>query len=406
METTISAIRLNRYLIVVLGLGLAAAAQFYLMDLSLLHGIAIDNVVIGRDFANAWLGGQALFQGNVDILYDIGGYFDFQREMLAPTVANHNFSYPPHTLFFLAPLAAFDYVPALLIWTAASLLTFYYAAKPYLVQAKIPPWVALILAGTLMNIWAGHYGLLLGAGLLSAWRICDGRPILAGILFGLLTIKPHMGVLIPVVLLCRRQWLAMAVAALTTATLVLASAAAFGWGVWETYLTDTREYQAYLLSRPPEFYHFMMPTVYQALHLAGLTSLAGLGQILSAVAVTAGVVWVSLRAASTQKAGLLAATGTFLVLPYAFNYDMTVVSLVALILGATYVAHGSLPEKTLLGGAAVAPAIVIFVNFAGVPVIPVFLFGLFVLQAKDALAEGKVDEPAGEQGPLVCPQPT
>src|SRR3546814_3633796 len=75
--------------------------------------------------------------------------------------------------------------------------------------------VALILPGSLVNIWAGHYGFLVGALALYGWRWLDTHPRRAGIIFGIMTIKPHLGVLVALVLLLRRDWTAIGWAAAT-----------------------------------------------------------------------------------------------------------------------------------------------------------------------------------------------
>ena len=69
-------------------------------------------------------------------------------------------------------------------------------------------WLLLALAfpAVFVNIGHGHNGFLtaalIGAGLL----MLDRRPILAGILFGLMAYKPQFGVLIPLVLAATGRW--------------------------------------------------------------------------------------------------------------------------------------------------------------------------------------------------------
>src|SRR3546814_6004949 len=90
--------------------------------------------------------------------------------------------------------------------------------------------VALILPGSLVNIWAGHYGFLVGALALYGWRWLDTHPRRAGIIFGIMTIKPHLGVLVALVLLLRRDWTAIGWAAATTGALALVSGSLFEIG--------------------------------------------------------------------------------------------------------------------------------------------------------------------------------
>src|SRR3546814_13016518 len=82
------------------------------------------------------------------------------------------------------------------------------------------------------NIWAGHYGFLVGALSLYGWRWLDTHPRRAGIIFGIMTIKPHLGVLVALVLLLRRDWTAIGWEAATTSALALVTGNLFGFGLW------------------------------------------------------------------------------------------------------------------------------------------------------------------------------
>lgn len=62
--------------------------------------------------------------------------------------------------------------------------------------------------------------------------LLERSALLAGILFGLLTFKPQLGVLLPLALLAGRQWRAFIAAAATAAVLFAASVILFGANVW------------------------------------------------------------------------------------------------------------------------------------------------------------------------------
>src|SRR3546814_17461794 len=104
-------------------------------------------------------------------------------------------------------------------------------------------------------------GLLVGALALAGCRLLDDRPRAAGILFGLMTIKPHLGILIALVLLVQRRWTAIIYAALTFGALFLVSSALFGFNTWSLYLLHTLGFTAELLTRGVGAFNSMMPTV-------------------------------------------------------------------------------------------------------------------------------------------------
>ena len=99
----------------------------------------------------------------------------------------------------------------------------------------------------------------------------DRRPVLAGILFGLLTFKPHLGVLIPFALLVLGAWRVIAVAAVTTLLLVAGSVAVFGTEPWQRFVGETSGYQLSLVQGFEGFYTRMMASVLAAARTFGLS---------------------------------------------------------------------------------------------------------------------------------------
>src|SRR3546814_10081975 len=76
----------------------------------------------------------------------------------------------------------------------------------------------------------------------------------------------------------------------------------------------------------------MMPTTSAAILLLGYSETAAkFWQAASALIAVAVVIEAFRRRVDTLDLGLIASKAVFLVVPYAFNYDMTVVSLAALV---------------------------------------------------------------------------
>jgi hypothetical protein len=193
--------------------------------------------------------------------------------------------------------------------------------------------IALILPGSLVNIWAGHYGFLVGALALYGWRWLDSHPKRAGIIFGIMTIKPHLGVLVALVLVLRREWTAIGWATATTILLAVISGTLFGFDLWPIYVLKTLLFQADLFTgEVTRSFHHMMPTTSAAILLLGYSETAAkIWQAASAVLGIAVVIEAWRRRVDTMDLGLIASTAVFLVVPYAFNYDLTVMSLAALV---------------------------------------------------------------------------
>jgi hypothetical protein len=185
-------------------------------------------------------------------------------------------------------------------------------------------------------------------------------------------VKPHLAVLMPIVLLRRGAWRAIFAAAATSLGLVLLSGLLFGWSYWTTYLTETSALQAAMVAESSGFFVRMMPTVYPSLLLAGLgwTGAVAVQAAVAAAAIAALWKWLP---QDPLQAGLAAATATFLVLPYAFNYDLTVVGVAALI--ALHRAPADAPPLARYAPllAFLLPVLLVGLNQAGIPAGPLVL---------------------------------
>ncbi|MGZ2411045.1 glycosyl transferase family 87 [Sphingomonas sp. F9_3S_D5_B_2] len=323
--------------------------------------------VLGRDFSNEWIAGRLALQGSPWCAFD-ENCFRLAMYRQLDVLNLQNFSYPPHTLFLDTPFALAPYYLALALWTVFGCAVFYCAAKPALSAGFRPVWV-LVTPAALLNIWNGHYGFVLGALWLLFFRNLRRRPVTSGVMAGLLTIKPHMGLLIALATVTR--WRALLGAVVTTATLVLGSAAVFGPATWFDFFTATTAAQTDVLTRTTgDFYFRMMPSAYVA-YGHGIAGLAA--------QVVFGANAMFLIARSRKVDAFTFATATFLIVPYVFNYDMTVTCLgIALLLWTRWV-ELSLFERAVLSLAFVSPELTYFAPWA-VP--PVLLAALYVQTSK------------------------
>ncbi len=336
-------------------------------------GLSISGQALwGRDFVNVYSSGALALQGRLDILYDVEAYRAFQLGLFDGGLQYHNYSYPPVTLLYTWLFALVPYPIAWIGWLTFTGLLFAIAARPLLRSAGLPDWAALLAPASLVNLWAGHYGFLVGALWLFAWRLLPRRPGLSGVLIGLMIVKPHLAVLAPIVLLWRREWTAIATAAATAAGLVALSAALFGTQLWLTYLTDTAMVQAAMVDDVGAFFLTMMPTLTPSLAVLGLP-MAVTVVVQIAVAIAAIAVLLKYLPRDSEKAGLATATATFLVLPYAFAYDMTVVGLAGLILFKRALDRESPGWAFATGAAAFAPMAVMYLNASSMPLAPLLI---------------------------------
>ncbi|RVT94547.1 glycosyltransferase family 87 protein [Sphingomonas crocodyli] len=361
--------------------GTVSTLLLFAFDIGHLRGLLVPEhgVLIGRDFVNIWVGGKLAWGGRLDILYDPQAYWAAARGMFAGLLP-HNYSYPPQSLIPAALLSLLPYPAALATWLVATTGLFLIAARPFM--RGLPLWMAALTPGALINIWAGQYGLLAGALWLFAFAAMDRRQGQAGLSAALLTVKPHLGLLIPIIWIARRRWTALGVAVAGTLAIVAVSAALFGTGIWIDYLTKAPETQRAILEAPGDQLYFrMMPTTLVALR--GYPAMLGIAvQAATALAALA-LLWRARKAGAGDLA-FIAATATFLILPYAFDYDMTVATLGFGLTLATRWRRLAAWEAPVLCVAYLLPGRMIAFGAIPVGVAPLVLLGALWVQVRHA----------------------
>jgi hypothetical protein len=322
--------------------------------------------MIGRDFTNLWEGGKLVLAGEAGCAFDMNCFRIAQWRDLH-MLALQNYSYPPFVLLLDAPFALMPYYLSLAVWTALGIAFFAWTARPYVPKGFSPVLAALTPAATI-NIWNGHYGFLLGGLWLLCFRAIDSRPGRAGIYAALLTFKPHLGVMIAATV--ARKWQALLTAIAGVVALLAISSAVLGPETWRYFFLGTTAVQGDVLTRPGgEFYFRMMPTAY-------VTFGKGMPGVVAQTVFALAAIGLLLR--HRRWDAFSAATVTFLVLPYAFNYDMTVACLgYAIMLYASW-SRLSWPERLCLMLAFLSPEITYMSYLAWL--IPFILLGALHIQ--------------------------
>ena len=361
-------------------------------------GLIDSSVYWGRDFINVWTGGHLIREGKVDVLYDMRAYSEFQRSLFG-NIDPHNYSYPPVSYPLAVLFSMLPYSLALISWLAGTGALFVWAARPWWPERAGPAWLAILTPAAIINIWAGHYGFLIGALFLFGWSNLDRRPALAGVFFGLMLIKPHMAALIPLALLIRRDWLALASATATVSALVGFTTLFYGWESWHLFLFRTSGVQASMIDAGTMFFGIMSTSAATAvLRMTSDWPLAVTIQLMFTAAAIGMVVTAAIRKSSTRDLALLVATATFLALPYSFNYDLTVVMIGALT--CIYRTTVTPTEHRLAIYGFVCPQVGMALSAFYVPLMPLALAGLAFVQFRQAI-RGK-DPILGRAGRAVA----
>ncbi|WP_162915100.1 glycosyltransferase family 87 protein [Desertibaculum subflavum] len=328
--------RLRSYALVAIGVYLAAAIGMLLLAE---NGIGPDGKPIGTDFASFWNAARLALAGQAAVPYDMLAFAEAQRAAMGQ-IPFYAFFYPPTFLLMVAPLGALPYLAALGGFLGATFLLAAAAANRILPGRD---GVILLLAAPAGFVALGHgQNAFLLMGLLGfGLALLGQRPILAGLLLGLASIKPQLGLLLPVALIAGGQWRALIAAGLGAVGFAGCAGVAFGPDIWQAFLDQMPE--ASLAMRAGSVPWGKMVTLYAGLRVLGageILALTAQGLALLAMACLLALVWRDRDPARAPLRAAILVAATPLAAPVALDYDLLLMLLPMLWLTAHARAHG------------------------------------------------------------------
>ncbi len=270
------------------------------------------------DFFAQWSFARFAQMGHAALLYDGDALHAFQLTLEPALRQTFPYPYPPDYLFAIWPLGWLPYRIAYLVWDIGTLALFLWAVFGSRVRTPMV-WFVLLAPVTILPLVQGQNGLLTSALIVAGMRLMRGRPIWGGVLLGLATIKPQLGVLIPFALIAAGYWRTLAAAAITALLLVVVSGLLFGWDIWPAWVETLSGHAAYL---DRSVNNYLKPTIMANLVLFGVAVpvahavQAGVGVVVMAI------VCLCFRRGVTDLSIAALQIGTFLAMPYVFRYDM------------------------------------------------------------------------------------
>lgn len=234
------------------------------------------------------------------------------------------FMYPPTVFVVLAPLAYFPYLLSWFLWLVATALP-YLAAMRRLLPAKLAWPLALAAPPAFFNIMYGQTGFLTAGLIALGLTQLACRPVSAGILIGLASFKPHLGILIPIALIAGGHWRAFAGATAAAVASIAVSLVLYGDDPWFAFIgTSMFHLQGFAAGA---YNYRPMSSILATLQLAGVPlDAAYLWQAAAAVAMAILVAW-SWRSGRTRPDTLglriaILCVATPLALPMVYLYDL------------------------------------------------------------------------------------
>jgi Glycosyltransferase family 87 len=291
-------------------------------------------LAVGRDFLNLWMFGRAAGSADPGQFYDLNAYQQAIRDLLGMELNGQNWSYPPSIILLAAPFGQMSYLAALACWTLLGVAVFIAVGRKYVIDWRILIPVVLSPAA-LFCLISGQSSFLVTAILMAIFALLDRKPVAAGLLIGLLTIKPQLAILFPFMLMASGRWRVFIAAAVTTLALVGVTAAVFGGQVWIDFISKGLPVQGLVLSDPERIATPFFPTVFMNLRGLDLGYAAAMSAqlIFSAFALSA-VIWAFRFRRNADPSLLLA---LFLgcsvsASPYLLAYDLLPLTFAAVVL--------------------------------------------------------------------------
>ena len=377
-----------------------SAALLFLAATS--HGLSdFKGRPLGTDFSSFYAAGTYAHEGNPAAPYDPALQRAKEQVIFGTATPFYSWGYPPFFLLVASGLSFMPYIPALLVWQIITLGAYLATIAALLRKFAVPAirhiqWLlpALAFPAVFVNFTHGQNGFLTAALLAGGLAALDERPVLAGVLYGLLAYKPQFVPIIPLALLAAARWRALSAAIFTVVALAGLATMAFGFDVWHAFLASTDFTRRVLLEQGSVGFE-KMQSVFASVRLWGgpvpfAYALQAIASFVAAALVA--IVWRG-RATFADKGALLC-LGVLVATPFCLDYDMMVLAPAIALLVAQGMASGFRPyEKTLLAALWLVP--ILAREAAGITLLPlglIVMVGAFALLASYQWRPGSAPE--------------
>jgi hypothetical protein len=322
--------RVDRLLLIVvlLALGTYLSAIAWELNSGRTEGAALH-----IDFVAFWAAAKLALAGKG------ASAFDPQTLVAAQSLASdaswdtYSWHYPPSFHLLIAPLGLLGFSAAFAVFSACAIGAYIWALRGF--AATIPGGLGLAVAAppVLFVLITGNASLLWAAAFLfSLSFLVQGRPKSAGAMIALMTLKPQLGLMIPIALVAGRQWRPLLWSVICTAAITALTVAVFGPEYWarffEAMAATGEQFRVYGQNAVTMITWYAFSRQVGAGHDTA-TAVQVLSLAVSAGAV--GVLWSRRAVAMDLKiAGLCLAILTST--PYAYQYELVLAVLAALFL--------------------------------------------------------------------------
>jgi hypothetical protein len=298
--------------------------------------IGADGTAIFNDFVTIWAAGKMALAGHAAQAYDWAQLKPVDESLVGPVSGLLVWPYPPTFLLAAAALALLPYVAAFLVWTFGTFIA-YLAIIRTIIGDRVGYFLAAAFPAVIANIVVGQTAFVSASLIGGALVWMDTQPVWAGVLLGLLTYKPHLGLLFPIALAVSGRWRVFITAGIVAALMAAVSWMVFGGDSWFAFASGIGHS---LVSDGAADWGKMQTASGLVRALGGGDTLAWSAQIgiIVIAAAAVAVLWRSeagyeIKAATLGVAALLAA-------PHLLTYDLVILAVPLAFLFRLGRAHG------------------------------------------------------------------
>jgi hypothetical protein len=309
--------RFTNYPRMVLGLFIVLAICWVVLSKDM---VDMKGKPLGYDFITFWAASHVALAGHAADAYRIPLLFEAEKIAVPASHSVFVWYYPPTFYLIVLPLALLPYIVAYWAFILPTLCLYLLTFRRVVWNAHAK-WCIAAFPGLWMNLFHGQNAFLTAA-LAGAAMLClKRRPVLAGVLIGLLAIKPHLAILFPVALIAIGAWSSIIAAATTAVIFVTVGSLTLGSSTLMACLASLKYARIFLESGLLPWPK--MPTIFAFFRLLGVPVSGayffhGVGAVCAVLAVW--FVWRRCQDWGLRGAALM--TATFLVSPYVFDYDL------------------------------------------------------------------------------------
>lgn len=278
--------------------------------------------MLGLDFSVYWAAARVAIEHGAVAIYS-PEYMRPVEMAVRPFMDYTPWPYPPTFLLAVIPLGILPFGAALTLFLLVSVIAYavsiYWVVRRFGSQAFL---YVLAFPAVFLVVYCGQNSFITTAIAAAALVAIPKRPLLAGALIAMLGIKPQLGVLFPLALICGCQWRALASAAMFSLLFWGVSFVAFGADAFITFAHALPTFRRDWVDNAESIWAGL-PSIYGIARVMGAGSAAAyIVHTILVLPVVAAAAWLWCGNARYELRAAALALATLTVQPYVLYYDL------------------------------------------------------------------------------------